>query len=44
MDDAELHGTMAVKSSQHANDFNAACLYFSFLTMVQQNLRWLDVG
>jgi hypothetical protein len=32
MDDAELQGTMAVESSQHANDFNAACLYFSFLT------------
>jgi hypothetical protein len=29
MDDAELKGAKAVVSSQHANDFDAACLYFS---------------
>jgi hypothetical protein len=28
MDDAELKGTKAVVSSQHANDFDAACSYF----------------
>jgi hypothetical protein len=28
MDDAELKGAKAVVSSQHANDFDAACAYF----------------
>jgi hypothetical protein len=29
MDDAELEGAKAVVSSQHGNDFDAACLHFS---------------
>jgi hypothetical protein len=29
MDNAELMGAKVIVSSQHANDFDAACFYFS---------------
>jgi hypothetical protein len=44
MDDAELKGAKAVISSQHANDFDAACAYFSLEVSQLHGLAQLEAA